>query len=132
MDNHLNSEMVNVCCSMGKHKQKPEVIDNPFQFGNGTLTIVKLKINSFFIMEQYRKHHYVEPSAARKVFIQLDKTTYIALNKKNGNITLHICQPNTVIKLEKDQILTLLSLKSLIKETICYMSHSLGEQETSV
>ena len=107
-------------------------MDNPSQFRNGTLTNAKLKISSFVIMEQYRKHQCVEPSAARKVFIQLDKTTYIALNKKNENITLHICQPNTVIKLEKDQILTFLSLKSVIKETICYMSHSPGDQETSV
>ena len=88
-------------------------------------------ITSFIIMEQHTNHQCIKATTARKLFIQLDKTTYIALNKKNENIMLHICQPTTVIKLEKDQILTLLSLKSVIEETICYMSHS-PQQETSV
>ena len=88
--------------------------------------------SSFVIMEQYRKHQCIEANTARKLFIQLDKTTYIALNKKNENITLHVCQPTTVLKLNKDEILTLLSLKSVIEETICYMSYSAGVQETSV
>ena len=70
--------------------------------------------------------------AATKFYIQLDKTTYLALNKKDKNITLHICQPNTVIKLDKDQVLILLSLKQVIEETICYMSHSPGKLETAV
>ena len=88
--------------------------------------------SSYIIMEQYSKHQCIEPTRARKLFIELDKTTYIAVNEKNENITLHICQPNTVIKLDKDQILTLLSLKSVLEETICYMSCSPQQQETSV
>ena len=89
---------------------------------------------SEFICHQgtVQKTSMYQANTARKLFIQLDKTTYIVLNKKNENITLHICQPTTVLKLNKDQILTLLSLKSVIEETICYMSHSAGVQETSV
>ena len=82
-------------------------------------------------MDQQRKHHCIEPTAARKFFIQLDEMTHIALNTKANNITLHICQPNTVIKLEKDQVLTL-SLKMVIEQTICYMSHSSRKQETTL
>ena len=83
-------------------------------------------------MDQHRKHRCIEPTAARKFFIQLDKMTYIALNKKDNNITLHVCQPNTVIKLDKDQVLTLLSLKTVIEQTICYMSHSSRKLETTL
>ena len=83
-------------------------------------------------MEQYGKHHCIEPKAARKLFIQLDKTTYITLNKNNEKISLCICQPNAVIKLNKDKLLTLLLLKAIIEETICYLSHSTGHQETAI
>ena len=82
-------------------------------------------------MEQYGKHHCIEPKAARKLFIQLDKTTYITLNKNNEKISLCICQPNVLIKLNKDQ-LSLLLLKAVIEETICYLSHSTGHQETAI
>ena len=83
-------------------------------------------------MEQYGKHHCIEPKGARKLFIQLDKTTYSTLKKNNEKISLHICQPNAVIKLNEDQLLTLLSLKGIIEETICYLSHSTCHQETAV
>ena len=83
-------------------------------------------------MEQHRKHPCIEPTAARKFFMQLDKMTYVALNKNDNNITLHICQPNAVIKLDKDQVLTLLSLKTVIEQTICCMSHSSRKFETTL
>ena len=46
--------------------------------------------NSYIIMEQYNKHQCIEQTMARKLFTELDKTTYIAVNKKNENVTLHI------------------------------------------
>ena len=84
---------------------------------------LQLEYISFVTLDQQRKHHCVEPSTVKKLLVQLDKMTYIAINKNKDHIVLHICQPQTVIKLNREQILTFLSLKPVIEQTICYMSH---------
>ena len=84
-------------------------------------------------MEHYRKLiNCVESSSVKKFYIQLDKTTYVAINKNGENINLYICQDQTCIKLNRDLILTLLLLKTIIEEAICHMSQTTQQQETAV
>ena len=84
-------------------------------------------------MEHYRKLiNCVVSSSVKKFYIQLDKTTYVAINKNGDNINLYICQDQTCIKLNRDLILTLLSLKTIIGEAICHMSQTTQERETAV
>ena len=84
---------------------------------------LQLGFVSFVTMDQQRRHHCVEPSTVKKLFAQLDKMTYITINKNKDDVVLHICQPRTVIKLNREHILTFLSFKPVIEQTICYMSH---------
>ena len=68
----------------------------------------------------------------KRFSIQLDKTTSIAINKSGDNINLYICQDQTCIKLNRDLILMLLSLKSVIEETICHVLHTTELQKITI
>ena len=66
-----------------------------------------------------------------KFYIDLDESNYISIYKnQNDNIVLYICQPEVCLRLDEVQISKLLSLKTIIKETISYLSKQ--KQETLV
>ena len=62
--------------------------------------------------------------SAKKLYIELDESNYISINKTDDNISFYICQPQVCLQLHKDQILTLLSLKTVIEEMIKYLSET--------
>ena len=74
----------------------------------------------------------VQSLSVKMFFIELDKMTYVAINKNGDNINLYTCQDQTCIKLNRDLISTLLSLKTIIEEAICHMSQTTQQQETAV
>ena len=60
--------------------------------------------------------------SVKKLYIELDELNYISINKNGGDISFYICQPQVCLRLDKDEILTLLSLKPIIEEMIAYLS----------
>ena len=69
-------------------------------------------------------------SSANKLFIELDELNYISINKNGDDISFYICQLQVCLKLTKDEILMVLSLKTVIEEMITYLSKT--ETETLV
>ena len=65
-----------------------------------------------------------EHISVKKLFIELDESNYISITKNSGDISFYICQPQVCLKLSKDEILTLLSLKPVIEEMIAYLSNT--------
>ena len=63
-------------------------------------------------------------SSVKKLYIELDESNYISINKTDDKISFYICQPQVCLQLHKDQILSLLSLKTVIEEMIEYLSET--------
>ena len=61
--------------------------------------------------------------SVKKLFIELDELNYISITKNSEDISFYICQPQVCLRLSKDEILTLLSLKPVIEEMITYLSN---------
>ena len=66
-------------------------------------------------------------SSVKKLFIELDDLNYISIIKNGGDISFYICQPQVCLKLSKDEILMVLSLKSVIEEMIAHLSKTKPE-----
>ena len=66
-------------------------------------------------------------SSVKKLFIELDELNYISIIKNGSDISFYICQPQVCLKLSKDEILMVLSLKSVIEEMKAYLSKSKPE-----
>ena len=62
--------------------------------------------------------------SVKKLFIELDELNYISITKNSDDISFYICQPQVCLRLSKDEILTLLSLKPIIEEMIAYISNT--------
>ena len=62
--------------------------------------------------------------SVKKLFIELDESNYISITKNSDDISFYICQPQVCLRLSKDEILTLLSLKPIIEEMIAYISNT--------
>ena len=60
-------------------------------------------------------------------YIELDESNYISIMKNSNDISFYICQPQVCLRLSKDEILTLLSLKAVIEEMIEYLSNRKSE-----
>ena len=70
-----------------------------------------------------RSEHYL----VKKLFIELDESNYISITKNSDDISFYFCQPQVCLRLSKDEILTLLSLKPVIEEMIEYLSNRKSE-----
>ena len=60
----------------------------------------------------------------KKLFIELDELNYISITKNSDDISFYICQPQVCLRLSKDEILMLLSLKPIIEEMMAYISNT--------
>ena len=66
--------------------------------------------------------------SVKKFYIELDELNYISICKnEKDNIVFYICQPEVCLRLNEEHILKLLSLKSVIEETITYLLKSKQE-----
>ena len=61
-------------------------------------------------------------SSVKKLYIELDASNYISINKNRDGISFYICQPQVCLRLNENEILSLLSLKPVIEEMIAYLS----------
>ena len=66
-------------------------------------------------------------SSVKKLFMELDELNYISIIKNGSDISFYICQLQVCLKLSKDEMLMVLSLKSVIEEMITYLSKTRPE-----
>ena len=74
-----------------------------------------------------RRWKEVNIFSVNKLYIELDQSNYISVTKNSDDISFYICQPQVCLKLSKDEILTLLSLKPVIEEMIAHLSNRKSE-----
>ena len=75
-----------------------------------------------------RNEHF----SVNKLYIELDESNYISVTKNSDDILFYIRQPQVCLRLSKDEILTLLSLKPVIEEMIEYLSNRKSETLVSL
>ena len=74
-----------------------------------------------------RRWKEVNIFSVNKLYIELDQSNYISVTKNSNDISFYICQPQVRLRLSKDEILKLLSLKPVIEEMMAHLSNRKSE-----
>ena len=74
-----------------------------------------------------RRWKEVNIFSVNKLYIELDQSNYISVTKNSDDISFYICQLQVCLRLSKDEILTLLSLKPVTEEMTAHLSNRKSE-----